>query len=758
MEQLNRFLSLLAALLLITLISSPAQESTGTIRGHIMDKVGKPIPDIHIVLKGTNFGAITDSDGHFTIQNIEARNYTLIISGLGFNQHEKKVEVKPETTVKMEIHLSESLYDLEQIEVMGQLNSFHNNYEKTRAVDQLDDETVRNFNSTNAYDALRVVPGISFIHGAGNRNGKPSRIRGASTWAIPDVIEDFPSIREAGIGAEDGGLTADFGSSIPSIALQSIEVKKGSLGVLYSGDADGGVIVNKLKQGHAGKPKGSLWLESNPIAEQLVMGDVSGGNGTFDYYVAGKLLNGKYTEFVDQFGRTLQNDRFYSGLTKLGFTPSKNMRMEFIGLRGQDRINYSMPKKDDANTEIDESHSLASDFFETTNNTDFYGLNFKHGLNENITYEVGYSLFLNKAYRYSITESQAHRDRPESSHTAFGNIYLNYALSTKIDYSSKIGFERINHQQKENAFNSNMEQSFLDRSLFYAHSLTIADRLTLSAGVRLLNAEDDFQSHTGAYYDGGVAYQIPTVETMIRASYSTGYSRNKGFAFFFGPIKSAGGVELSQNQTYEVGLEQPFSFGGSEKKGHAEVTLFRNLNSNVPIFSGWGAETVYYEEHRTDGIEMSVDYNLGQWGTLFSNFTFLDPVITATTHPKGIGVESTSVPVPQYAAAMGLDVHPTKKLSISAITSYNDGQRSRQINLQTGEITTTTSSSYTRINLSGNYQWSKLLTTLVRVENLLNQKDLGFNSETRGPNGVEVTTTVAKDPGRFVSIAAILNF
>jgi hypothetical protein len=64
-------------------------------------------------------------------------------------------------------------------------------------------------------------------------------------------------------------------------------------------------------------------------------------------------------------------------------------------------------------------------------------------------------------------------------------------------------------------------------------------------------------------FDGGAAYTVPQVDTKLRTSYSKGYSRNKGFAYFFGPSEAAGGVDLTENRTIEVGADQPYALGGS---------------------------------------------------------------------------------------------------------------------------------------------------------------------------------------------------
>ncbi|HEX6983033.1 MAG TPA: TonB-dependent receptor [Balneolaceae bacterium] len=732
---------------------------SGKIEGTVIEqKTGDAIPGINIIVKGTGLGTATNSNGAFSLSEIPAGSQILVISGIGYKKQEKTIQVHEGKVTTLEIRLASNVVELNEIKVVDQRNTFEETYSRTKTVAYVSSEKTKAYNSTNAYDALRIVPGVSYLNGSGNRFGKPSRIRGASSWTIANVIEEFPSVREAGIGAEDGGLKSGFGSSIPSIALRSIKVVKGSQGVLYSGNANGGVIVNSLKQGDPGDRQATLWLEANPINELLVMGDISGGGEYFDYYLAGKWLNGNYTQFKDSFGRKLNTDRFFSGLAKIGYRPAENIRLEFIGLSGQDKINYTIPRDDNPDTQMDESSELPPDRFRTTSNTNFYGLSFKHDVSENISYEGGYSLFLTKAYRYSMTEGAAHRDRPQRSNTWFANTYLKYELSETIDYAAKIGAELMTHHQEENANSSSKAHHFIDRSIFYANSISFADRLYLSGGIRFLDAEDDFKHQQGFYYDAGVSYRVPVINTQIKSSYSTSYSRNKGFIFFFEPIEEAGGAKLSENISYEIGLEQPIVFPGQSGTVHLKLTAFRNINKGVPIFSGWGAGVVYYEDYETEGIEASLNYRLPGIGSVFGSFTYMDPIVTSTTHPEGVGVGSTSVPVPQYSGSLGLRIYPLDKLTISAIGTYSDGMRRRNVNLQTGEVTTTTNASYTRINLTGQYEFSDRVTIMIRVENLLNQKDLGYSSITYSPAGVQQANSVATDPGRFVSLAVILNF
>lgn len=744
-----------AFLLVLALLGGPsivaAQPATGHITGQVVEQSsGAPLAQANVRVLDTPLGTSTENDGHFELNEVPVGPQTLEVTYVGYETVRRQVEVETGTVVELTVALPIDPSELEEVEVVGHQNAFQQNYETTTTQTEVEPQTLEDFNSANNYDALRLIPGVHYLNGAGGRYGSPSRIRGSSSWVIPEVIEGFPSIRESGIGAEDGGLKAGLGASIPSVALEAVEVKKGNSGVLYSGGANGGVIVNQLERGRPGPPSGELFFEVNPVSERLYMGDLGGGTERFDYYVAAKVLNGNYEGLTDNVNRSVTSDDFMSGLARLGYNFTSSLRLEATGLRGEDEIRYHQPREDDPETEPDES--LDPQDFETTNATTFAGVRLEHELGDALSYEAGYSYHQDWVHRFSITQGRSHRDRPQYSHTGFANIYLDHTLARGVAYHGKLGGEVLRHHQQENAGDGELAHDFTDRSVFLANSVEVQDRLFLNGGLRFLHATDDFQTQNLVLYDLGAAYRIPVTETKVHASYSTGYSRNKGFTFFFGPIEEAGGVKLSESWSAEIGVEQPFSLTGTDE-GRVRITGYRRLDERAPVFSGWGAGEVYYEDHESLGLEVLVRERLGRLLSVMGSFGYTDTEVLDTTHPDGIGVGNTSVPVPQYTAGLGLQVRPISKLRLHVLGTYDDGMRTRKVNTETGEATVVTNSSFTRINVSGSYDVTSRLTVQLRIENVLNQTDLGYSSETFGPEGYSQTESAAERPGRFVSLA-----
>jgi len=616
-------------------------------------------------------------------------------------------------------------------------------FRTSKTEDSIDGETARSYNSANNYDALRAIPGVNFMNGQGSRFGAPSRIRGSQSWTVADGIDDYPTLRPAGIGAEDGGFAATPGSLIPAIALDSIEVQKGGLGVQYGGDADGGVIVSRIKQGHAGAPSGTVWAEVNPLKEQLLMADVAGGtdDGKWDYYVAGKALNGDYDEVSDQSGDQLEQDQLASAIAKIGFNPDDDSRLELLTLVGQDQVEYVKTLGPDA-----------GDRFETTNRKAFMGLNYEQELSTAWSYDLGYTFLRDRAVRFSLADDESHRDRPQTAHTVFANAYYQAGLSENVDYTLGFGAEYVGHNQREEAENAAAKDfDFNDTSVYALNTLTFDDRLSFTGGLRFVDARDDFRNQNIVLYDLGAAYTL-TGGTTVRVNRSTGYGRNKGFIYFFGPIEEAGGAPLTESETTEVGIGQVFRDGSGATRGEIELSVFRTDYENAPTFSGWGDAVVYTNDTRAEGIELSADWRPVSSVRVFGSFAYVDTEVQSTTDPSGGGVGSTAVPVPNRSAALGLDWQMTQKLRVETIATYDKGMRTESVDISTGDVTVTERDDYTRWNLAAYYEYSPRLTFLVRGENLLNDKDLGFSSTTEGPGGTTNEDLVAQDPGRYVSV------
>src|SRR5687768_8193900 len=109
---------LLFLLLLSGLMNAFAQE-LGTVKGKVTLKSGIPLEAVNVGLSGTTYGASTQADGQFVIQNVQPGEYTIAASFLGYEMSERDLYVKPGETVEISLIMTESSTQLQEVEITG---------------------------------------------------------------------------------------------------------------------------------------------------------------------------------------------------------------------------------------------------------------------------------------------------------------------------------------------------------------------------------------------------------------------------------------------------------------------------------------------------------------------------------------------------------------------------------------------------------------------------------------------------------------
>jgi outer membrane receptor protein involved in Fe transport len=84
---------LLILSLLIPYHLTVAQANSAKIVGTVTDSVGAPITYATVSLLNTSRGTATDSKGNFTLSNLPAGSFNVVISAVGFNTQKQMVEL-----------------------------------------------------------------------------------------------------------------------------------------------------------------------------------------------------------------------------------------------------------------------------------------------------------------------------------------------------------------------------------------------------------------------------------------------------------------------------------------------------------------------------------------------------------------------------------------------------------------------------------------------------------------------------------------
>ncbi|MDL2263003.1 carboxypeptidase-like regulatory domain-containing protein, partial [Bacteroidales bacterium OttesenSCG-928-I21] len=170
-----------------------------TVKGMVSDAGGETIIGANVIVKGTTNGTITDFDGNFTIEGVNAASDILVVSYIGY--HTKEIPCKGKTSFN--IVLDEDTKLLDEVVVIG-----YGQVRKGDATGSLTsvkvDAEAKGF-APNAQDMLvGKVAGVNITSAGGSPTGGSTiRIRGGSSLNAsndPLIIVDGVPIDNYGIG------------------------------------------------------------------------------------------------------------------------------------------------------------------------------------------------------------------------------------------------------------------------------------------------------------------------------------------------------------------------------------------------------------------------------------------------------------------------------------------------------------------------------------------------------------------------------
>lgn len=210
------------------------QQNMLSISGQVTTVQGQSIPGVTITVRGTLSGTITDSNGNFSLGNVET-DAILVFSFVGMKTQEIAVNGRTRINVAME----EETIGLEEIVAIG-----YGTQQKREVSGSITNVSEKDFNkgvNRTAVDLLQgKVAGLVITSGSGDvTSSQTIRLRGTSS--LTGSSEPFVVI--------DGVP----GLSLNSVAPQDIEsvsvLKDASAAAIYGSRSASGVIVITTKMG-----------------------------------------------------------------------------------------------------------------------------------------------------------------------------------------------------------------------------------------------------------------------------------------------------------------------------------------------------------------------------------------------------------------------------------------------------------------------------------------------------------------------------
>lgn len=227
------------------------------IRGKVTDGNGESLPGVSVQLKGTTIGAVTDSNGEYSL-TIPGENGTLVFSFLGFATVEAIIGLS--NTVNATLTSSEA--ELDEFVVVG-----YGSQKKIDVTGAVGSVQAKDLVMTTSPDVGQLLKGklsglVVVQNSAQPGGGLNIQIRGATSINASNdplvVVDGFP-ISNLDPPANGGRYVSGSQSILNSFNPNDIEsitvLKDASATSIYGARAANGVLLITTKPGVEGKPK-----------------------------------------------------------------------------------------------------------------------------------------------------------------------------------------------------------------------------------------------------------------------------------------------------------------------------------------------------------------------------------------------------------------------------------------------------------------------------------------------------------------------
>lgn len=334
-------------LLFILVLISASMALSGQTRPSMQGKVicrstGEPVTMATVVVKELNIWATTTDQGEFVLRNVPAGNYTLVVSCLGYIQHEHPVSF-PVKEEKVPILIDEATLAIEDVVVTAKEGR------RIASGSVIEQSAIQHVQPTDLSDVLQLLPGQTALN---PDLSKPKQLTireiirqdgnvsdNMASLGTLLIVDGAPVSNDANMqfnkttGASTGitagfATTASGGTDVRQIAvdnIETIEVVRGIAGV-ENGDMLSGAVKVTMKKGRTpltAKIKTDPGIKQFYAGKGLALGDKAGTlNLDLDYTQSFDDIRVKYQTFNRLNGGVIYNNNFFSDTRPLAITLS----------------------------------------------------------------------------------------------------------------------------------------------------------------------------------------------------------------------------------------------------------------------------------------------------------------------------------------------------------------------------------------------------------------------------------------------------
>jgi outer membrane receptor protein involved in Fe transport len=224
---------ILVGFILCCMLGAYAQQK-GSIKGVVRDaRTKEGLPAVNVKIVGTYYGASTDFDGKFQIQNINSGSYTVQFSIIGYTSVQRTdVTLAEGQVLEINQDLGETVLTLgQEVTIIGEKPLF--NLEETSSRRSVTSEDLKAAAIVDVKDVVSQQVGVV-------QENNEIHIRGGRSYENAYLID--------GISVQDPLAGTGFGLQLSTEAVQEMQVITGGYNAEY-GQATSGVVNVSLKEG-----------------------------------------------------------------------------------------------------------------------------------------------------------------------------------------------------------------------------------------------------------------------------------------------------------------------------------------------------------------------------------------------------------------------------------------------------------------------------------------------------------------------------
>lgn len=484
-----KFKHIAYSLFIFVFLFSGIVSAQGTISGVVVDKLSQtPLPGVNIIALETDFGASTDTDGKFVIENLPVGNYRIKASFIGYESKIKTdVVVKSAVPAFIRFELIESVIEIEGVTVTS--GYFETSSTEITSIKEFSYEEIRR--SPGGFEdvvrALSVLPGVA--QASAGRNDLV--VRGGAPSENLFLVDGFtvPNINHFGSQGATGGPL----SFINLDYVRNTTFSTGGFSSLY-GDKLSSVLSINLQNGRSERIGGKALISASQFGFNLD-GPIN-DNGNFIF-----SIRRSYLDFIFNAAGFGFVPEYYDLLGKFNYNFDKQNSIKILFVGALDDVKF--------NNDTEENKKDNARILGSSQRTYLFGTSYRHLMNDafmNFSFSRNFTKYNSSQRDYYLNPIFLNNSIEAENELKAESVFkLNKSSELTLGVSGKlIEFETdLKLPTFATSFGDTLEiaslytkQNYYKSSVYANFTNTVFDKIRYNFGIR----EDYFSGINNKFY------------------------------------------------------------------------------------------------------------------------------------------------------------------------------------------------------------------------------------------------------------------